>query len=64
MSFTRLDLLPNFDSKERQQVRERWEDYTGRALFERVIALIREGAGEDFLQHKFESGDALENHNS
>jgi Pentapeptide repeats (9 copies) len=57
MSFTRIDLLPNFDSKERQQVRERWEDYTGRALFERIIALIREGAGEDFLQYKFGSGE-------
>ncbi len=57
MSFTRIDLLPHFDLQRRQQVRQRWKDDTGRALFERIIILIREGAGEDFLQCGFENGE-------
>jgi hypothetical protein len=57
MSFTRIDLLPRFDSQRRQQVRERWETDAGRELFERIISLIRQGAGEDFLQCSFENGD-------
>jgi Pentapeptide repeats (9 copies) len=57
MSFTRIDLLPRFDLQRRQQVRQRWEDDAGRALFERIIVLIREGAGEDFLQYSFEKGE-------
>jgi hypothetical protein len=56
MSFTRIDLLPRYDLETRQQAQERWEDDAGRALFERIITLIREGAGEDFLQCSFEEG--------
>jgi uncharacterized protein YjbI with pentapeptide repeats len=57
MTFTRIDLLPSFDRKKCQQLQQRWEDYIGRAVFERVLSLIREGAGEDFLQYKFENGE-------
>lgn len=57
MSFTRIDLLPRFEPRRRREVRERWENDAGRDLFDRIITLIREGAGEDFLQYSFEKGD-------
>jgi hypothetical protein len=61
--FTPIDRLPTNDNGERQKVQERWDSPEGRRTHERVLALIGEGAGEDFLQSAFEYGElpTLEN---
>ncbi|MEW6439267.1 MAG: pentapeptide repeat-containing protein [Pseudomonadota bacterium] len=56
MTFTRLDLLPNNDVKEARELRDRWQGEAGEAIYDRVMTLIRAGAGEDFLQYEFEAG--------
>jgi hypothetical protein len=56
MSFIRLDLLPT-NPEERGKARDRWETDEGRELHERISELIRNGAGEDFLQWDFEKGN-------
>jgi hypothetical protein len=56
MAFHRIDLLPRYDLDERRKARSRWETEEGRALQEKIINLIRKGAGEDFLQSHFECG--------
>ena len=54
MSFHGIDLLPNYDRDEAWKARERWaEDGDVSA---KVIELIRDGAGADFLEWEFESG--------
>lgn len=57
MTFSRIDLLPLNDSEERQKARDRWEDDKGRELSDKIVDLIRAGAGEDFLQYDFEAGN-------
>lgn len=54
--FVSIDRLPQFDPSKREQYRRRWEQQDGRRLSERVLELIRGGAGEDFLQRDFEGG--------
>jgi hypothetical protein len=54
--FVSIDRLPQFDPAERERYRRRWEQHEGRALRDRVLELIRGGAGEDFLQSDFEDG--------
>jgi hypothetical protein len=56
MAFQRIDLLPRYDLDERRKTRSRWENEEGTALHEKIIDLIRKGAGEDFLQSHFEYG--------
>jgi Pentapeptide repeats (9 copies) len=56
MTFQRIDLLPRNNLNERRKARSRWESEEGRSLQEKIIALIRNGAGEDFLQSHFEHG--------
>jgi hypothetical protein len=56
MSFHRIDLMPSFDRQRARKVRERWESKDGRALHEKIVDLVRKGAGEDFLQWDFEQG--------
>jgi Pentapeptide repeats (9 copies) len=56
MTFQRIDLLPRYDLDARNKVRSRWKSDEGTALQEKIIELIRKGAGEDFLQWDFESG--------
>ena len=46
--------LNSYDSKEAQETEERWRN--NYELNEYVAKLIREGAGEDFLQSDFEDG--------
>lgn len=54
--FVSIDRLPQFDPAQRERYRRRWEQNEGRHLRERVLELIRAGAGEDFLQGDFEAG--------
>jgi hypothetical protein len=56
MAFQRIDLLPRFDLNDRRKVRSRWQSEEGTPLQEKIIDLIRKGAGEDFLQGHFEHG--------
>jgi hypothetical protein len=54
MPFHRIDLLPNYDHDQAWKSRERWaEDGDVSA---KVIELIRDGGGEDFLESEFERG--------
>lgn len=48
--------LPQYSSTELDKYRNRWEDEHGRRLGEHILRMIREGAGEDFLQWEFEQG--------
>src|SRR5712692_593911 len=54
--FTPSDRLPLFDPEERGKYRRRWQGEEGRALREKILGMIRTGAGEDFLQWEFEQG--------
>src|SRR5947209_13657315 len=56
MTFQRIDLLPRYDLAEGQKARSRWTDDAGEELHEKIVSLIRKGAGEDFLQWDFEEG--------
>lgn len=55
--FTPIDRLPRFDLENHAKYRGRWEDTTGQALRDKILAMIRAGAGEDFLQQDFEAGE-------
>src|SRR5260370_19062776 len=57
MPFERIDLLPSYNIAEARKAWERWEAPEGRQLHEKIVGLIRKGAGEDFLQWEFEQGD-------
>ena len=54
--FTPIDRLPQFDPEARTKYQERWDDQDGQTLRETILAMIRVGAGEDFLQGDFEAG--------
>ncbi|MGZ4107170.1 MAG: pentapeptide repeat-containing protein [Tumebacillaceae bacterium] len=54
MPFHRIEMLPNFDALEARQTRSRWNDADG--IKDKIVELIRAGAGEDFLQGEFEAG--------
>ena len=57
MTFTRIDLIPNYDFEESKRLRSRWtDDPEGPRTYEYVPQKIREGGGEDFLQWDFETG--------
>jgi hypothetical protein len=53
--FTPIHLLPRFDTEKLNSYQGRWERDQGPALAKKIIEMIREGAGEDFLQWEFEN---------
>jgi len=53
--FTPIHLLPRFDTEKLNSYQERWDRGQGPALEKKILEMIRDGAGEDFLQWKFES---------
>lgn len=54
--FTPVYLLPQFSAKESTKYRERWNGSDGQRLRDQILEMIRNGAGEDFLQWDFEQG--------
>lgn len=54
--FTPIDRLPSFNPDKQNEYRRRWEIGEGPRLQEKVLEMIRAGAGEDFLQWEYESG--------
>lgn len=54
--FTPIYLLPQYNEAELNRYRDRWETDEGLETSQRVLELIRNGAGEDFLQWDFENG--------
>ena len=55
--FTPLHRLPGFDALAAHESRRRWSTPQGHRDAERITELIRQGAGEDFLQRAFQRGD-------
>jgi uncharacterized protein YjbI with pentapeptide repeats len=55
--FTPIYLLPQFDAKESKKYQNRWFDHVNRNIKDKVISMIKNGAGEDFLQGDFENGN-------
>ncbi len=55
--FTQIYLLPQYNIKELNKYRDRWDDSDGHQLQDKILGLIRDGAGEDFLQRDFEQGN-------
>ncbi|MBA4312877.1 MAG: hypothetical protein C0417_09630, partial [Chlorobiaceae bacterium] len=53
--FTPIHLLPQNTGGHRQY-KERWETDEGRILHDKILQLIRRGAGEDFLERDFQNG--------
>lgn len=54
--FTPIHLLPQFSGKDRAKYEDRWHTQEGQELEKKILAMIHEGAGEDFLQWEFEHG--------
>jgi len=54
--FTSINLLPPLHRKELKKYQERWNDSDGLRLRDKILKMIRNGAGEDFLQWDFEQG--------
>jgi uncharacterized protein YjbI with pentapeptide repeats len=54
--FVRRDLLPHYDLKDQRKYKNRWQTPSGRKFQEKILKMIRDGAGEDILQWDFEGG--------
>lgn len=54
--FTPIHQLPLLNTADRNRYQDRWRQEGGRELHDRILRMIREGAGEDFLQMDFEAG--------
>ncbi len=54
--FRPIYLLPQYNEQLIRKYQGRWETPEGLSLRETILAKIREGAGEDFLQWDFEQG--------
>lgn len=52
--FTAIHLLPTVDLEKMDLYQQRWDKDKGPAIREKILELIRAGAGEDFLQWDFE----------
>ena len=52
--FTPIHLLPSVDLEKMERYQQRWGKDEGPALKDKILEMIREGAGEDFLQWDFE----------
>jgi uncharacterized protein YjbI with pentapeptide repeats len=55
--FTPLHLLPQYNAQEFNKYYDRWNTRDGRIIRDRILQVIRDGAGEDFLLWKFEQGN-------
>jgi hypothetical protein len=53
--YTPIHLLPRIDPEKRNLYQQRWEKEEGPALRDKILQMIRDGAGEDFLQWEFEN---------
>src|SRR5712692_2207974 len=53
--FTPIHLLPRFDTGKLDSYQGRWERDEGPDLNQKIVGMIRDGAGEDFLQGEFEN---------
>jgi len=53
--FTPIHLLPRFEPEKSDLYQRRWEKDQGPDLRKKILEMIRDGAGEDFLQGEFES---------
>lgn len=56
MMFRPIYLLPGAVAEEQEKLRSRWDDSANETAKELILAKIRAGAGEDFLQWDFEQG--------
>lgn len=55
--FTPIHLLPIYNWKDRDKYQDRWDNNSdGQRIRDEVLKMIRNGAGEDFLQWDFEHG--------
>lgn len=54
--FTPIYLLPQYNTEDLSKYRDRWNTPEGRPLQDKILKMIRNGAGEDFLQWDFEQG--------
>ena len=52
--FKPFHLLPQFNTAQIGSYQRRWEGNEGHALEKKILEMIREGAGENFLQWEFE----------
>jgi hypothetical protein len=52
--FTPVHLLPRADPEKRGLYQRRWDYDSGPALRDKILQMIRDGAGEDFLQWDYE----------
>ena len=53
--FTPIHLLPRIHAEKVGLYQQRWEKDGGPALRDKILQMIRDGAGEDFLQWEFEN---------
>jgi len=53
--FTPIHLLPQ-NTADNWKYKTRWETDEGKKLHEQIIARIRQGAGENFLEYEFQAG--------
>jgi len=54
--FTPIHLLPQFNAIQLNDFQRRWDGPDGLRLRDKILKMIRNGAGEDFLQWDFEQG--------
>lgn len=61
--FVPIYLLPQYSASDRNKYESRWQDL-GSSIREKILKMMRNGAGEDFLQSEFEHGslNILENY--
>ena len=50
--FTSIQLLPQRDIENRRTYRRRWDSHEGRRLHQKILAIIREGVGDDLLSEE------------
>jgi uncharacterized protein YjbI with pentapeptide repeats len=55
--FTPTHLLPSYDNKDHNKYTKRWQEPLGLEIRQKILSMIRDGAGEDFLQWDFEKGN-------
>jgi len=54
--FTPIYLLPQYNPKDRTKYEDRWNDPDNQHIRDEVLRMIRNGAGEDFLERVFDQG--------
>jgi uncharacterized protein YjbI with pentapeptide repeats len=55
--FTPIHLLPQPSSHDYRNYKERWNTPEGRDLQSKILQLVKNGAGEDFLESDFQNGN-------